>query len=118
MHVKLPGAQAPHSDQANIKQKDDQAKQKIKAYADRKNNVKPSDICVGDTALVKRDKSYRKSLTPYDPKPYKVTETKGSMLTASAEKRWSPGTPPSSKPLNMRWKPSKAMKRTPQMWTN
>ena len=56
----------------------------MKAYADRKNYVKPSDICVGDTVLVKRDKSYRKSHTPYDPKPYEVTETKGSMVTASS----------------------------------
>ena len=84
MRVKLPEAQAQRSDQANIKQKDDQAKQKMKEYADRKNYVKPSDIRVGDTVLVKRDNSYRKSLTPYDPKPYEVTEKKGSMVTASS----------------------------------
>ena len=56
----------------------------MKEYADRKNYVKPSDIRVGDTVLVKRDNSYRKSLTPYDPKPYEVTERKGSMVTASS----------------------------------
>ena len=86
MRVKLPEAQAQaqHSDQANIKQKDDQAKQKMKAYADRKNYIKPSDIRLGDTVLVKRDKSYRTSLTLYAPKPYEFTESKGSMVTASS----------------------------------
>ena len=42
MHVKLPEAQAQRSDQANIKQKDDQAKQKMKENAERKNYVNPS----------------------------------------------------------------------------
>ena len=90
-----------HSDQANIKRKDDQAKQKMKVYADRKNYVKPSDIRVGDTVLVKRDKSYRKSLTPYDPKPYEVTETKGSMVTAFS----------GAEVVTRNWTPTKWMKR-------
>ena len=42
MRVKLPEAQAQRSDQANIKQKDDQAKQKMKENAERKNYVNPS----------------------------------------------------------------------------
>ena len=55
----------------------------MKEYADRKAYVKPSHISKGDAVLVKRDPSHKKSTTPYDPKPYIVTECKGSMITAS-----------------------------------
>ena len=69
MRVKLPEAQA---------QAQAQAQHSDQAY------IKPSDFRLGDTVLVKRDKSYRTSLTLYAPKPYELTESKGSMVTASS----------------------------------
>ena len=83
LRVKLPEVQTECSDEADIKHQDDEAKRKMKEYADRKSYVKPSNYSVGDTVLVKRDKAYRKSLTPYDPEPYEITMSKGSMVTAS-----------------------------------
>ncbi|KXJ26511.1 hypothetical protein AC249_AIPGENE15457 [Exaiptasia diaphana] len=39
---------------------------------DNKRYVKPSDLSEGDTVLVRRDSSHKKSATPYDPKPNTV----------------------------------------------
>lgn len=82
VRIKLPEVQTTPHDQADIKWKDAQAKGKMKEYADRKAYVKPSNIRPGDTVLVKRDRSYKKSQTPYEPQPYIVTSCKGSMVTA------------------------------------
>ena len=51
-------------------------------YADNKRYIKPSDAKEGDTVLVKRDDSKKKSDTPYDPRPLIIVEGKGSMVTA------------------------------------
>ena len=59
------------------------AKRKMKKYADSKAYVKPSRVRPGDTVVLKRDPSHRKSETPYEPKPYKVVSCKGSMVTAT-----------------------------------
>ena len=56
-------------------------KQKMKNYADNKNS-KPSNINIGDTVIVKQNKT-NKQTPPFDPKPYVVTDMKGSMITAS-----------------------------------
>ena len=56
----------------------------MNAYADSKAHVKPASISVGDTVVVKRDPSTKKSLSPYIPEPYTVTERKGSMITAES----------------------------------
>ena len=68
----------------DIAQGDHQAKIEMKAYADNKGNVKPSNISVGDTVVVKQDPSTKKSLSPYMPEPYTVTERKSSMITAKS----------------------------------
>lgn len=41
----------------------------MKTYADKKAYVRPSNTAEGDAAIVKRDPSYKKSTTPYHPKP-------------------------------------------------
>ena len=58
----------------------------MKYYADLKSNVKPSHLEEGDTVLLKND--YKsKRFPPYDPRPYKVVEKKGSMVTARRDSR-------------------------------
>ena len=54
----------------------------MKKHADNKRYIKPSTVKEGDTVLVKRDDSKKKSDTPYDPRPHTVVEKKGSMITA------------------------------------
>jgi hypothetical protein len=54
---------------------------KIKAYADKKCYVKPSDISLGDSVLVKRPFTMSKGSTVYNPNPMTVVKTKGSMIT-------------------------------------
>ena len=69
MRNKLPEVPEPINNSTDIAQGDHQAKIKMKAYADSKANVKPSNISVGDTLVVKRDPSTKKSLSPYMPEP-------------------------------------------------
>ena len=55
----------------------------MKKHGDSKAYIKQSDIQLGDMVLVKRDKSYRTSQTPYEPTPYTVIGRKGTMITAT-----------------------------------
>lgn len=81
MKTKLPELTTPRSD-LEIRERDWSAKAKIKKHADNKRYVKPSTVKEGDTVLVKRDDSKKKSDTPYDPRPHIVVGKKGSMVTA------------------------------------
>lgn len=56
-------------------------KQKMAEYADTRRNTKTSTIKPGDSVLVKQPKT-NKLTPPYNPKPYTITEKKGTMLTA------------------------------------
>ncbi len=58
------------------KRRTKKAKGKMKQYADFRAYVRPSGIQRGDTVVLKCDQSYRKSQTPYEPKPYKVISYK------------------------------------------
>ncbi|KAG1704002.1 hypothetical protein GQR58_004074 [Nymphon striatum] len=71
---------------SKMRKKDADAKQKMKNYADNKVYVKPNQFKEGDAVLLK-DVSLRKSKTPYEPIPYTVTATKGSMITAKCGDR-------------------------------
>ena len=71
----------PYSDPV-IHERDRTAKAKMKKYADNKRYVKLSTTAEGDTVLVKRDDTKKKSDTPYDPTPRTVVEKEGSMVTA------------------------------------
>ena len=82
LRTKLPAMHNDARDPPKIQETDQRAKEKIKKYADSKAYVKSSKIQAGDTVILKRDHSYCKSQTPYEPKPYKVTGCKGSMITA------------------------------------
>ena len=73
MKTKLPELTTPCSD-PEIRERDQTAKAKMKEYADNKRYVKPSNAKEGDTVLVKRDDSKKKSDTQYDPRPLIIVE--------------------------------------------
>ena len=68
---RLPHLITPIAEDSNIRERDTEAKRKIKQYADRKAYVKPNDFRVGDTVIVKSDKT-SKALTPYQPNPMTI----------------------------------------------
>ena len=68
--------------QQSLAQRDDAQKKKIKEYADQRANAKENNIKPGEKVLVKQPKTSKLS-TPYNPEPLVVTDTKGSMVTAS-----------------------------------
>ena len=68
----------------DVRQKDATSKAKMKHYADRKSNVRESKLKVGDPVL-RKNEGKRKSDTPYDPKPFLITEKKGSKVTAERD---------------------------------
>ena len=49
----LPHLIIPIAEDSSIKERDTEAKRKIKQYADRKTYVKPNDLRVGDTVIIK-----------------------------------------------------------------
>ena len=61
------------------KVKDQQAKQRTKVYADRRNRATPSDIKAGDKVLLQQA-AQNKLSTRFDPNPYTVLERKGPSL--------------------------------------
>ena len=87
MRNKLPNISQPTNNSSSIADNDQRAKAKMKAYADKKAYVKPSEISIGDTVIVKRDPSAKKSQSPYKPEPYTVSDKKGSMVTATVRRQ-------------------------------
>ena len=68
-------------DDSIVRARDSEMKAKQKQYADERNHAKSSEICVGDTVLIRQKK--RNKLTPaYNPEPFVVEKIKGSMITA------------------------------------
>jgi hypothetical protein len=61
--------------------RDERLKQYMKELADDRKHARKSDITIGDNVLVKQDKTHKLS-TPFDHIPYKVSQRKGSMITA------------------------------------
>ena len=89
INIKIPNS--PLTAETNVshskaKRADKKAKQKMKDYADKRRNAKPSKLQTGDTVLVQQDKE-NKFTTPFDPRPYEITNKKGSMVTAKREDR-------------------------------
>ena len=58
-------------------------KQRIKFYADARNNATDCHLQIGDTVLVKQQRE-NKLTSYYNPKPLTITAMKGSMVTASS----------------------------------
>ena len=68
---RLPHLITPIAEDSSIRERDTEAKRKIKQYADRKVYVKPNDLRVGDTVIVKSDNT-SKALIPYQPNPMTI----------------------------------------------
>ena len=64
-----------------VRSQDEQAKSKMKQYADAKRKATDTLIQVGDTVLL-RQKKQNKFSTKFDPSPFKVTRKRGTMVTA------------------------------------
>ena len=80
--TRLPGGRAREGAfHEEVKQKDAEAKEKMKAKADAKMNVKESTIEVGDNILIKQIQR-NKIMSPFDPRPYSVQDRNGSLVVA------------------------------------
>ena len=66
---------------AKVKENDDRAKVKMKTYANAKVRAKTSTINIGDTVLA-RQRKHNKLSTRFDPLPFRVVRTNGTMITA------------------------------------
>jgi len=84
MFTKIPSFThtASNSSDSAVRAKDDKAKAKMKTHADSHRHAKPHTLTPGDTVLHRQPKQ-NKLTTLYNSKPYTVTKTKGSMVTAS-----------------------------------
>ena len=56
----------------------------MKKYADKRNHAKNINLQIGDYVLVRQQKKNKLS-TPFGKTPYRVTEIKGTMITATSE---------------------------------
>lgn len=71
-----------HNASTSLVQRDAMQKQKMKIYADQRENAQERKITPGETVLMKQPKQNKLS-TPYNPKSFVVEATKGSMITVS-----------------------------------
>ena len=72
----------PQTRDSSIRDKDDASKRKMKENMDSKRYVEPTNLSEGDMVLAKREPSYKKLATPYDPNPHIVSQHKGAMIPA------------------------------------
>ena len=82
INTKLP--QSPPDSKSDkdsvVRERDSNAKAKMKAYADKKRRAQQSEIKVGDMVLMKQRKQTKFS-TKFDPVPFRVERMKGTMAT-------------------------------------
>jgi len=81
MRISLPEITTQTNSQMNLSEIDQAGKRKQKQYADQKRQTEPHNFQQGNTVLVRQPKKNKLS-SPFDPKPYSVTNTNGSMITA------------------------------------
>jgi hypothetical protein len=87
LRLKLPGTpkkpETPTKEarrQEEAKRNNENEKDKQKEYVDRRRRAKEKEVQVGDEVLIKQKKTTLKP--PWDPRPLKVTEIKGTQITA------------------------------------
>ena len=78
--TRLPQIMKPTDDQ-DIRDKDAAAKAIQKLHKDANKSVRPHNIEVGDAVLIGRKQT--KSKSRYDPDPFRVTEVRGTQITAT-----------------------------------
>ena len=90
-------------------------KEKMKQYADRKNNAKPSPrLRLGDKVLVQKPRTNKLS-SFYDPHPYIVTKIDGTMITATRENHKITRNSSHFKKVNMRSPPTVGLSANEKM---
>ena len=73
----------PMYEDAEIREKDGEAKRKMKMYADNHMNIKKLNFEINDMVLVKQ-KRVNKFTPPFNPEPLVIISMKGSMITAKS----------------------------------
>ena len=86
IRTKLPQTITSKNDQT-LREKDKQAKEKMKQNADKRSQARNANILVGDTVLL-RQKKQNKWSTRFDPVPFQVVRRKGCMVTVSRNGRF------------------------------
>ena len=81
MRTRLPEIPRKVNDQS-VRERDQEQKSRMKTNAEQHMKIRSRQIQCGDKVLVKRDGHIGKLTPPYDPKPYTVIKTNGSMVTA------------------------------------
>ena len=84
LKIKLPAVSVSKNDDQLMRSADTKSKEKMKVYADNRNHAKSCTYAKGDTVLVKQPR-WNKLTPAYNPKPYRITRKKGSMITASRQ---------------------------------
>ncbi|KAJ8369419.1 hypothetical protein SKAU_G00094470 [Synaphobranchus kaupii] len=79
---KLPDISTAHAD-LEVRDRDAEQKGKSKIYADERRGAKYSDVDVGDTVLVKQEKT-DKLTTPFNTTPHKVVSKAGSQVVVES----------------------------------
>ena len=67
----------------NFVEKDVRSKETMKQNAERRRNIKETEIRIGDTVLMKETFRKGKLIPPFQPLPFKVIGTNRSMITAA-----------------------------------
>jgi transposase InsO family protein len=82
INTKLPQLSSVNKTESDkvIRERDGEAKAKMKLYADKMRKAKSSEIQVGDAVLLKQRKQTKLSCR-FDPIPFCVTRIKGTMIT-------------------------------------
>ena len=81
IRTKLPSIRIDSNAHSQVKARDRRAKAEAKAYADQNRGTLPHQLEVGDTALVRQEKS-SKLTTTFESNPYVDEGVKGSMVSA------------------------------------
>ena len=84
LRTRLPELEPEPSDDESVRNQDKIAKDRMKADADKRVNIRKKEISIGDAVIVKRHGHVNKDQTPYDTEIYTVIAKKGSMITASS----------------------------------
>ena len=79
---KLPQSTYTDPDAEIVRNRDTEQKRKMKHHADRKCYIKPCDLNIGQSVLVRRPFMASKAHTPYASRPLTIVARKGSMITA------------------------------------
>ena len=79
--TKLPELQVPHQHYEEVVKNQNVANHKNKGYADSRRNAKQEKMKENDLVMVKQQRQ-NKMTSHFEPNPYKITQIKGSMITA------------------------------------